>query len=347
MVGQSARMLKLAADINRVARFEYDVLITGATGTGKTAAAQAIHAASSRASRAIVKVNAAAIPRELIEKLLFGHEKGAFSGAQEQQIGYFEAADGGTLFLDEIGELALDLQAKLLNVLDDKEFMRLGGTKPVKCDVRIIAATTRDLEQMVAEGTFRRDLHFRLKVLRVRVPSLDERRDDIPALAGHALAEHAGMSGRPEGFTVTDEAMELLLERAWPGNIRELRHAIIEIASHLEDDRSEITAADVKEVLGKNLLEVGERDGDVRTIIVPPYLVGEEIDHFLDRTLITISNTLLEQTNSPKRVAEILKAPDAHTLNQRLTRAELRLKAAAANSTLFVKRLRHDKSRTA
>ncbi|HEY0173686.1 MAG TPA: sigma-54 factor interaction domain-containing protein, partial [Pyrinomonadaceae bacterium] len=155
MVGQSARMLKLAADINRVARFEYDVLITGANGTGKTATAQAIHEASNRASREIVKVNAAALPRDLIEKLLFGHERGAFSGAGEQQIGYFEAADGGTLFLDEIGELALDLQSKLLAVLDDKKFMRLGGTRPIQCDVRIIAATKRDLEAMVAEGSFR------------------------------------------------------------------------------------------------------------------------------------------------------------------------------------------------
>lgn len=340
MVGRSARMSKLAVDIMRVARLEYDVLITGANGTGKSITARAIHQASGRARKNFVKVNAATLPRDLIEKLLFGNERGAFSGATEQQKGYFEAAHGGTLFLDEIGELALDLQAKLLTVLDEKQFMRLGGTQPVECDVRIIAATKRDLRKMIAEGEFREDLYYRLRFLRVEVPGLDERRDDIPALALHALGIHAAKVNRPETFTITDDGIELLLERAWPGNIRELQYSIIEVAAHLEDARSEITAGDIAQVLGKNLLEVGERDGDVKSIIVPPYIVGEELDHFLDRTFITVHNTLLEHTKSVTRVADILKAPSAHTLNQRLDRAEKRLTTAEGNSNLFIKRMR-------
>jgi transcriptional regulator with PAS, ATPase and Fis domain len=340
MVGRSAHMTKLAADIMRVARFDYDVLITGANGTGKSIAAKAIHEASARAKRSFVTVNAATLPRDLIEKLLFGNEPGAFSGARDQQKGYFEAANGGTLFLDEIGELPLDLQAKLLTVLDDKKFMRVGGTEAVSCDVRIIAATKRNLERMVEAGEFREDLYYRLRFLRVKVPSLDERREDIPALALHALGEHAARVKRAEPYTISDDGIAALLERAWPGSIRELQFSIIEVASHLEETRSMITAADIESVLGRNLFEVGERDGDAKTVLVGPYIVGEELDHFLDRTLITLSNTLLEHTKSSKRVAQILNVTDARVLNQRLDRAEARLKAASANANLFVKRLR-------
>lgn len=339
MVGASACMTQLAADIHRVARQSYGVLITGANGTGKSMAARAIHNASARRGNAWVPVNCATLPKDLIDKLLFGHERGAFTGATERQAGFFEAADGGTLFLDEIAELPTDVQAKLLTAIETKEFFRVGGTAPVRCDVRIIAATKRDLVAMTAEGGFREDLYYRLRVLRLRVPSLDERRDDIPALAQHALEKQAAESGRGKALAISDEAMRLLLERAWPGNVRDLENAIIEIASHVEDERGEISAEDVNKVLGVPVLEVGERDGDAKTLIVPPYLVGEDLDHYLDRTAIAIYNTLLEQYGSVERVAEILRK-DRRTLSQRFQRIEQRLGAAAVSADLNVKRIR-------
>jgi DNA-binding NtrC family response regulator len=339
MVGASASMTQLAADIHRLARRTSGVLITGAHGTGKSVVARAIHDASPRRGRAWIAVNCAALPKDLIEKLLFGHERGAFTGAGERQAGFFEAADGGTLLLDEIAEIPTEVQAKLLTAIETKEFFRVGGTSPVRCDVRIIAATKRDLDAMILSGEFGEDLYYRLRVLRVRVPSLDERRDDIPALTLNALEKHKGEEGRPTALNITDEAMRLLVERPWPGNVRELENAVIEIASHVEDERDEITAEDVRKALGEAILEVGERDGDARQLKVPAYIIGEDLDHYLDRTLIDIYNTLLRQCGSVERVAALLGC-DRRTLSQRLLRIEERLAEAADGATRNVKRLR-------
>lgn len=336
MVGTSAKMRQLAAEIVRKAKFEYDVLIEGETGTGKTLAASAIHAASARANLPFVKVNSAAFQKDLFESELFGHEKGAFTGATERRIGILEKASRGIVFFDEIAEMPLDLQAKVLTAVEEKQFCRLGGRETVKCDLRILYATRRNLEAMIEAGTFREDLYYRIKTLRIRVPSLDERREDIPALVFDELTRFTERHSFEEKITVEDSAMAMLLERAWPGNIRELQHAVKELAVSL-DGRTEITARDVDAVLGPNVgvLSVGERENDAKSIIVPPYLIGEEYKHYQDRIFIFVYNTLLKETNSPKRVSDILKS-DLKALNQRLNRAYRRLKAAAETARLVL-----------
>lgn len=336
MVGTSAKMRLLAAEIVRKARYDYDVLIEGETGTGKTIAAGAIHAASNRAHKPFKKVNSAGFQKDLLESELFGHEKGAFTGAHERRIGILEAAAGGIIFFDEIGEMPLDIQAKVLTALEEKQFCRLGGREPISCDVRIIYATKCNLEAMIAAGTFREDLYYRIKTLRIRVPSLDERREDISQLVADALEKFRARHNLGAPITVEDAALAMLLERAWPGNIRELQHAITELAVAL-DGRTEITARDVDAVLGPNVgvLSVGERADDTKTIIVPPYLIGEDYKHYLDRIFIFIYNTLLNETKSPKRVSEIMKA-EIKPLNQRLNRAYRRLRAAAETARLVL-----------
>ena len=208
-----------------VAPTESTVLILGETGTGKELIARAIHTISSRSSRAFVKLNCAAIPSGLLESELFGHEKGAFTGAMAQRIGRFELAHGGTLFLDEVGDIPLELQPKLLRVLQEHEFERLGSTRTQVVDVRMVAATNRNLEQMVGDKQFREDLYFRLNVFPIRIPPLRERPGDIPLLARHYMNKYAQrMNKRIE--TIPAEAMEALCRYSWPGNIRELQNAI-------------------------------------------------------------------------------------------------------------------------
>jgi formate hydrogenlyase transcriptional activator len=211
--------------IDRVAPTDTTVLILGETGTGKELIARAIHSRSARHKHPLVKVNCGAIPSGLIESELFGHMKGAFTGALERRTGRFELADKGTIFLDEVGELALDMQVKLLRVLQEQEFEPVGSSRTVKVDVRVIAATNRTLEQEVAAGRFRADLYYRLNVLPIRVPSLRERRTDIPQLAMFFIQRHVKRIGRTiEG--VTKDSMERLTRYAWPGNVRELENVI-------------------------------------------------------------------------------------------------------------------------
>jgi formate hydrogenlyase transcriptional activator len=208
-----------------VAPTESTVLILGETGTGKELIARAIHTISSRSSRAFVKLNCAAIPSGLLESELFGHEKGAFTGAVAQRIGRFELADGGTLFLDEVGDIPLELQPKLLRVLQEQEFERLGSTRTQRVDVRMVAATNRNLEQMVGDKQFREDLYFRLNVFPLRIPPLRERAGDIPLLVRHYVDTYAQrMNKRIE--TIPEERMAALCRQAWPGNIRELQNFI-------------------------------------------------------------------------------------------------------------------------
>jgi formate hydrogenlyase transcriptional activator len=225
MVGDSPALRKVLLSIEQVGRTDSTVLVTGETGTGKELVARAIHQRSNRRGRVLVRVNCAALPAGLIESELFGHEKGAFTGALGRKIGRFEMANGGTIFLDEIGELPLELQAKLLRVLQEGEFERIGGVETIQVDVRVIAATNRELEEALAKGRFREDLYYRLNVFPIRVPSLRERRADIPALARHFTMLFGTRMGKPfESIAAT--TMEALCGYDWPGNVRELQNVI-------------------------------------------------------------------------------------------------------------------------
>jgi DNA-binding NtrC family response regulator len=225
MIGQSVVMRRLYAEVEKVAPTRGRVLITGESGTGKELIARAVHRLSPRKEAAFIKVNCAAIPAELIESELFGYEKGAFTGAVGRKKGLFEQANGGTLFLDEIGDMSLDAQAKVLRALQSGEITRVGSEQTVIVDVRVVAATNRDLEAGVAEGRFREDLYFRLSVVPLRSPSLRERRDDIPALVLAFAKTFAVENGiREKHFDA--EVVEALASRSWPGNVRELRNVV-------------------------------------------------------------------------------------------------------------------------
>src|SRR5438067_5019324 len=225
IVGSSKSLRNVLGAIDRVAPTDSSVLVTGETGTGKELIAHAIHERSPRSGRALVKVNCAALPAELIASELFGHEKGAFTGALQQRIGRFETAGGGTIFLDEIGELPPEMQIALLRVLQEREFERVGGNRTIHADVRVITATNRDLQHEVNEGRFRADLYYRLNVFPVHVPALKDRRDDIPILVDYFVSRFATRMGKRirQVERATLDAME---RYAWPGNIRELQNVI-------------------------------------------------------------------------------------------------------------------------
>ena len=225
LVGQSEVMKKLSYKINQVAPTDATVLILGETGTGKELAARAIHEASSRRARSLIKVNCAALSPSLIESELFGHEKGAFTGASSRKIGRFELANAGSILLDEIGELPLDLQAKLLRVLQENELERVGGRETIKVDVRVIAATNRNLKEEVDKGKFRQDLWYRLNVFPITTPPLRNRRDDIPVLVEHFVKRLNRKFGR-QITSVSATSMKALCEYSWPGNVRELGNVI-------------------------------------------------------------------------------------------------------------------------
>ena len=225
IVGRSAELREVLDQIRTVAATDSTVLIEGETGTGKELIAQAIHTNSRRSDRPFVKLNCAAIPLGLLESELFGHEKGAFTGAVAQKLGRFEAADGGTLFLDEIGDIPLELQAKLLRVLQEQEFERLGSTHTRRVNVRVVAATNQDLAGLVAEKLFRMDLYYRLNVFPIALPPLRHRPEDIPMLVAHFVNRYAtGMAKRID--KIKSDAMEAMQRHPWPGNIRELQNFI-------------------------------------------------------------------------------------------------------------------------
>jgi formate hydrogenlyase transcriptional activator len=225
IVGESAALRRVLKEVETVAPTDSSVLIRGETGTGKDLVARALRALSPRRERTFVKLNCAAIPTGLLESELFGHEKGAFTGAITQKVGRFELAHRGTLFLDEVGDIPLELQPKLLRALQEQEFERLGSTRTVRVDVRLVAATNRDLAQMVADGRFRSDLYYRLNVFPVMMPPLRERREDIPTLARHFTQRFALRMGR-QIETIPAAVMEALVRYPWPGNIRELQNVI-------------------------------------------------------------------------------------------------------------------------
>ena len=242
MVGESAPMKHIREMIDKVAPTDARVLIIGSNGTGKELVARNLHQKSGRSSAPYIEVNCAAIPSELIESELFGHEKGAFTSAIKQHKGKFEQADGGTLFLDEIGDMSLAAQAKVLRVLQEKKLSRVGSDKDIMVDVRVLAATNKNLKEEIAANRFREDLYHRLSVIVINVPALDDRKDDIPLLVDHFIGQICAETGM-QRREIDPDAMQLLVDKSWTGNIRELRNVVERL---LILSGSRITAADVK-----------------------------------------------------------------------------------------------------
>jgi len=301
LVGESAAMRQLRGLIARVAPTEARVLVTGESGTGKELVAAAIHTAGRRAGRAFVTVNCAAIPRDLVESEMFGHERGAFTGATERRLGRFELAHGGTLFLDEIGDLSAEAQAKLLRTLETGEMQRIGAEGTVRVDVRVIAATNRRLEDEVAEGRFREDLFFRLNVFPIHIAPLRERLEDLPALVTH-LAERV----RPrQAASFTPAALEALAGYAWPGNVRELAN-LVERLSILSGPT--VDAAAVRQVL----------PGGVAS--VPPVALGRPLtDSLDDYERVLIAAAVAQADGNIAEAARVLQT-DRANLYRRLRR---------------------------
>ncbi len=242
MIGESKAIMDIKDMIDKVAQTDARVLIMGANGTGKELVARNLHQKSNRSSKPYVEVNCAAIPSELIESELFGHEKGSFTSAVKQHKGKFEQADGGTLFLDEIGDMSLAAQAKVLRVLQEKKLSRVGSDKDITVDVRVVAATNKDLIQEIAKGTFREDLYHRLSVIVIKVPTLEERKDDIPLLVDYFIGQICSETGM-QPRKVEPAALKMLVDKAWTGNIRELRNVVERL---LILSGATITAHDVK-----------------------------------------------------------------------------------------------------
>jgi DNA-binding NtrC family response regulator len=290
MVGESEPMQRMYSLVEMVADSDVTVLLTGESGTGKELVARAIHHKSHRANGPFVTLNCGALPENLFESELFGYEKGAFTGALMNKMGRFELADGGTLLLDEVGELSLKSQVDFLRVLETKEFRRLGGTKIVKVDTRIVAATNRNLEEAVKEGDFREDLYYRLNVVPIRLPPLREREGDIPLLADRFMDEFSTQHHR-EPKDISREAMRLLRLYAWPGNIRQLRNLI---------ERLVVTVKDP--VLQSEHLpdEIQASKEDMRTMMVT---LGTPIEQ-IEREVI--ERTLREVTNHREKAAKLL-----------------------------------------
>jgi len=242
IIGQSPAMRRVFETIDRVADTDVTVLIRGESGTGKELVANALHWRSPRRSKPMIAMNCAALSRDLVESELFGHERGAFTGAMTRREGKFEAADGGTLFLDEVGDMPLETQAKLLRAIQEKEFQRVGGNQSIRVDVRLLAATNQDLEAAVAAGRFREDLYYRLRVVAVQIPPLHERREDIPLLIDYFLADAAERFRRP-AKPLASEALHACVMQRWKGNVRELRSAVEQAL--LLSAGPELTAADL------------------------------------------------------------------------------------------------------
>ena len=264
LIGKSCVLEVVLEQVQRVAPTDSTVLIQGETGTGKELIARSVHDSSSRFARPFIKLNCAAIPFDLLESELFGHEKGAFTGAIAQKVGRFELADKGTLFLDEVGDIPLALQPKLLRVLQEQEFERLGGTRTHQVDVRLVAATNRNLVEMVKRNEFRSDLYYRLNVFPIPLPPLRERREDIPALVEHFVEIYARRMDKQIEH-ISPETMAALTSYQWPGNIRELqnfieRSVIVTSGSVLEPPLSSLESAAAVESIGAITLEDAERD---------------------------------------------------------------------------------------
>jgi transcriptional regulator with GAF, ATPase, and Fis domain len=300
LVGRSPEMQRILHIIRMVGGRRATVLITGETGTGKEMVARALHQAGSRRRAPLVAVNCAALPDNLLEAELFGHVKGAFTGAFQNRAGRFEEAQGGTLFLDEIGDLAMELQSKLLRVLQERELQRLGSSETIRLDVRVIAATNCDLERRVEEGRFREDLYYRLNVVPIEMPPLRRRPGDVPLLAMHFVEKVCRLEGIPVK-TIGADALEQLAAYSWPGNVRQLENAV-EMAVALSGDRQLLLASDF--VLPRS----------TRSPVVAAVPVVSVPDEGLDfeRTLAAIERSMLDQAlrktgGNKKAAAEMLR----------------------------------------
>jgi DNA-binding NtrC family response regulator len=315
MIGRTPVMMRLIELLETVAVTASTVLITGETGTGKELAARAIHDASPRRNQRFVAINCSAIPETLLEAELFGHVRGAFTGAVNNRQGRVEQANRGTLFLDEVGTMSPALQAKLLRVLQAREFERLGDSQTIRVDVRVIAATNSDLKKLVDDGTFREDLYYRLNVIPVHVPSLRERRADVPLLAQHFLDRLAKAAVPPRGrVTLAQDAQQALMAFSWPGNVRQLEN-VMERTLALLPGRSQITGGDLPEEFR-----------EARATVKPDDLVIPEDGLDLDGMVSSFEHTLirraLERTRGNKRHAADLLHIKRTTLIEKLKRLE-------------------------
>ena len=295
IIAHSKKMLAVLNQASLVSRTpDSTVLIQGESGTGKELLARAIHYNSSRSQHRFVAINCAAIPSELIESELFGYEKGAFTGAQKRKEGKFEQAHNGTILLDEIGDLSLDAQAKVLRIMEQKEFDRVGGNESVKVDVRVIGATNRDLDKLAAENAFRRDLLFRIKVFPIYIPPLRERREDVITLADHFLKNFAQSMGKPHP-EITEGAKAYLLKQTWQGNVRELENTIERAVIHSPDGRIDVAH------LAVPAQAEGEKDEVDSNILLPPEGIDLEM---LERNVV--KQALAAAGNNQSRAAKLL-----------------------------------------
>ncbi|MFT5697965.1 MAG: two-component system response regulator AtoC [Desulforhopalus sp.] len=309
IVGDSSEICEILRMAGEVSLRDTTVLITGESGTGKELLARATHLNSPRSKLPFIPVNCAAIPSALLEAELFGHEKGAFTGAHQLKKGKFEFAAGGTLFLDEIGDMELDVQSKFLRVLESRSFERLGGNKTIQADVRIITATNKDLEKMVQDKTFREDLYYRISVFPIRIPPLRERRDDIPLLSQHFIGEFSVAFGRRVP-TVTDKVMEMLYNHPWKGNIRELRNVLERAMILTKGDKITAQHVILHESQGKPLGELNLNQ--IVELLMRDHRVGlEDLEKYYIQYAMTAVN------NNVSRAARLLGLSRA-TLRYRL-----------------------------
>jgi len=302
IVGDSPAIRHVFAHIEKVAPAGTTVLITGESGTGKELVARAIHAGSAVKDREFLAVNIAAMPHELIESQLFGHERGAFTGAERRREGLLRSVQGGSVFLDEVGELPVHVQAKLLRALESGEVLPVGADRPVHATFRLIAATNRHLETAITEGRFRQDLYFRLNVFRIELPALRARREDVPALVGHFVKLHSSAQGKPAP-TVSNEAMKVLLAYPWPGNVRELSNVIERACILCEGDR----------------LEVSELPSELQAASDLPTALRDAIEEFERRHIAWV---LRAAGGNRERAARMLEI-DPATLYRRLAKYQL------------------------
>jgi len=308
LVGTSESLRRLRGEVARVAASDAPVLITGENGTGKEVVARNLHLSSPVGAGPFVPVNCAAIPAELIESELFGHEKGSFTGAHERRIGHFEAADGGTLFLDEIGDMPLAAQAKVLRALETREITRVGGTKPLQVSIRVVAATNADLATAVNEKTFRMDLFYRLNVVPLRVPALRERPGDVPELAAHFLSEIGARSGR-RPRDLEPEALELLRTLPYPGNVRQLRNLLE--AAHVFAEGA-ISRADLERILENGPALSSPTAPEATQTCEEPFQ-AETFEDFKERSeALFFRRKLAENEGNVKRTAERLGMQRSH-----------------------------------
>lgn len=320
LIGESAAIKLLGRQIRTAAKCDLTVLVTGESGTGKELVARAIHAQSSRANRPFVSINCGTLTETLLESELFGYERGAFTGALQKKKGLFEAAHTGTIFLDELGEMSIGSQVKLLRVLQERAFRPVGGNAEIPVDIRVIAATNRDLMQEMMAKRFREDLYYRVAVLTINTPALREHPSDIPTLVQHYLALVQKTLARSERHEIEPAALKALANYAWPGNVRQLRH-VVERLLATASEGAMITEADVIKTL-----PVMMASGDASQVPIV-YQESDSLDEFLDRITLKLYEQLLTKTGSHTQTARLLRT-DRVSLYQRIERARRRLQLA-------------------